>query len=197
MGLSLERIKEIVLSPSFDGAKALQEHRDKLIEKRTQLNLLIENVEKTLAAAEGRITMSTKDKFEGFKQKLVEDNEHKYGQEVRERYGDAAVNQSNQKLKNMTEEQYADIQNVEEEMFESLVDAMEEGDPASVLAQKAADLHRQWISFYWDTYSKEAHAGVTQMYVDDERFAAYYDKRHPGLAAFLRDAVHHYTGFKS
>ena len=193
LGLDLLSIKEIVTAPSFDGTKALQEHHNKLLEKREQLNLLIANVEKTIASTEGRIIMSNKEKFEGFKQKLVDDNEEKFGEEVRKKYGDRTVDQSNLQLKNMTEDQYADTQRIEEEMFESLVDAMEEGDPASVLAQKAADLHRQWLTFYWGNYSKEAHAGVAQMYVDDERFTAYYDKHQPGLAAFLRDAVHHYT----
>ncbi|MEK5252634.1 MerR family transcriptional regulator [Paenibacillus sp. FSL F4-0125] len=196
LGLSLERIKAIMTEPSFDGAKALREHHDKLLEKRHQLDLLIANVEQTLAHQEGRMTMSDAEKFEGFKQKLVDDNEKKYGQEIREKYGDSTVDQSNKKLKGMTEEQYAAIQQLEEEMFETLVQAMEHGDPASVLAQKSADLHRQWLSFYWDSYSKEAHAGVAQMYVDDERFTKYYDKRSPGLAAFLRDAVHVYTGTK-
>ena len=194
LGLSLERIKAIMTETSFDGAKALREHHDKLLEKRQQLDLLIANVEKTLAQKEGRITMSDTEKFEGFKQKLVDDNEKKYGQEIREKYGDDTINQSNQKLKGMTEEQYAAIQQLEEEMFETLLQAMEHGDPASVLAQKSADLHREWLSFYWNSYSKEAHAGVAQLYVDDERFTEYYDKRHPGLAAFLRDAVHVYTG---
>lgn len=58
LGLSLERIKAIMTEPSFDGAKALREHHDKLLEKRQQLDLLIANVEKTLAQKEGRITMS-------------------------------------------------------------------------------------------------------------------------------------------
>lgn len=194
LGLSLERIKAIMTEPSFDGAKALREHHDKPLEKRHQLDLLIANVEKTLAQKEGRNTMSDTEKFEGFKQKLVDDNEKKYGQEIREKYGDDTINQSNQKLKGMTEEQYAAIQQLEEEMFETLLQAMEHGDPASVLAQKSADLHREWLSFYWNSYSKEAHAGVAQLYVDDERFTEYYDKRRPGLAAFLRDAVHVYTG---
>lgn len=196
LGLSLERIKAIMNEPSFDGAKALREHHDKLLEKRHQLDLLIANVEQTLAHQEGRMTMSDAKKFEGFKQKLVDDNEKKYGQEIREKYGDDTINQSNQKLKEMTEEQYATIQQLEEEMFETLLQAMEHGDPASVLAQKSADLHREWLSFYWNSYSKEAHAGVAQMYVDDDRFTEYYDKRRPGLAAFLRDAVHVYTGTK-
>lgn len=196
LGLSLEQIKEILNSPAFDGAAALREHHVKLLEKRNQLDLLIANVEKTLAQKEGRITMSDSEKFEGFKQNLIEDNEKKYGQEIREKYGDNAVDQSNQMLKGMSEEQYEAVKQLEEEMFETLLQAMEDGDPASVLAQKSAELHREWLSFYWNSYSKEAHAGVAQMYVEDERFTEYYDKRRPGLAEFLRDAVHVYTGNK-
>ena len=70
------------------------------------------------------------------------------------------------------------------------------GYPASELAQKAADLHRQWLCYFWSEYSKEAHAGLAQMYVDDERFKAHYDEKQPGTAEFLRDAIHIYTGFK-
>ena len=40
---------------------------------------------------------------------------------------------------------------------------------------------------------KEAHAGVAQMYVCDERFKEYYDKHWDGLAEFLRDAIVEYT----
>jgi hypothetical protein len=32
------------------------------------------------------------------------------------------------------------------------------------------------------------------MYVDDPRFAAYYDQAQPGAAVFLRDAILVYTG---
>ena len=34
------------------------------------------------------------------------------------------------------------------------------------------------------------------MYVDDERFTAYYDKEKPGTAEFLRDAILIYTSVK-
>lgn len=197
LGLSLEQIKDIVTSPSFDGAHALREHREKLLQKREQLDQLIANVEKTLAQTEGRITMSDKEKFEGFKQKRIDDNERDYGQEARAKYGDKAIDRSNQKLKGMTEEEYAAIQKLETDMFQALAAGMEQNDPASEAAQKAADLHRQWLSSYWDAYTKEAHASIAQMYVDDERFTAYYDKHRPGLAKFLRDAVHLYTGAKA
>ena len=196
LGLSLESIKDIITAPSFDGKKALREHREKLLEKREQLDLLISNVEKTIALTEGRITMLDNEKFEGFKQKLVDDNEQKYGQEIREKYGEEAVNQSNHKLKGMTQEQYEQVTSLGVELNETLQAAFKTGDPAGELAQKAADLHRQWLSFYWDSYTKEAHVGITQMYVDDERFTAYYDEKQPGTAVFLRDAVLFYAGTK-
>lgn len=193
LGVSLETIKEIISSPLFDETSALKKHREKLIEKRKQLEMLIANVEKTIAAAEGRIYMTDKEKFEGFKQSMLDENEAKYGKEVREKYGTETVEKSNKKFKNMTQEEYQEITRLEKEVMVTLHTAYQTGDPSGLLAQKAADLHRQWLSFYWDGYTKEAHAGIAQMYVDDERFKAYYDKEQPGLAEFLRDAILKYT----
>lgn len=193
-GLKLEKIKEIVTDPCFDGVQALREHREQLLEKKLQLELLLLNIEKTIALSEGKITMTDQEKFEGFKQKLVEDNEKKYGNEVRKKYGNPAVDKANQKVKGMTKEQYDEAGKLETEIMEILAAAYQTGDPAGELARKAAELHRKWLSFYWDHYTKEAHAGLAQMYVDDERFKAYYDKKQPGLAAFLRDAIFVYTG---
>lgn len=196
LGVGLESIKDIVTAPSFDGAKALRDHREKLLEKKEQLELLIANVEKTIALTEGRIQMSDKEKFEGFKKKLIEDNEKKYGKEIREKYGKETVEKSNAKVMNMTQEQYDEVTALAEQVQTTLAEAFKTGNPAGELAQKAADLHKQWLTYYWSEYSKEAHTGVAQMYVDDERFTAYYDKDQPGTAEFLRDAVHIYTGMK-
>lgn len=194
LGVSLESIKDILTSPSFDSAAALRDHREKLLAKREQLDMLIVSVDKTIAQTEGRITMTNKEKFEGFKQKMIDDNEKKYGEEIREKYGNNTVEKSNKKLKNMTQEEYEAVTNLEMQLKSTLAEAFKNGDPAGDLAQKAADLHKQWLTFYWSDYSKEAHAGLAQMYVDDERFTAYYDKEKPGTAAFLRDAILIYTG---
>jgi len=193
LGLCLEDIKIIITKPSFNKTNALIEHRKKLLEKRAQLDLLILNIDKTIATSKGEISMADKEKFEGFKQKLIDDNEDQYGREAREKYGEDAVNKSNAKVKGMSKEQYEDITRLENEVMETLGAAFITGDPAGELAQKATELHKQWLTFYWDDYSKDAHAGIAQMYVDDERFKAYYDKKQPGTAEFLRDAVLVYT----
>ncbi|TEB07407.1 HTH-type transcriptional activator mta [Pelotomaculum schinkii] len=196
LGISLESIKKIVTAPSFNGVEALKEHRAQLLEKRKQLDLLIANVEKTMALTEGRMSMTDKEKFEGFKQKLIDDNEIKYGKEIRNKYGADTVNKSNAKLKNMTQEEYEEATRLANEVNVTLAEAFKTGDPAGAIAQKAADLHKQWLTYFWSEYSKEAHAGLAQMYMDDERFKAYYDEKQPGTAEFLRDAIHVYTGFK-
>ena len=94
---------------------------------------------------------------------------------------------------NLSEEDYQEFMRLEQEILSSLVEAMKTGDPTSEAAQKTVDLHRQWLSFTWPTYSKEAHRGLAEMYVADERFAAYYDKVQLGASQFLRDAIRVYT----
>jgi DNA-binding transcriptional MerR regulator len=189
LGVSLEEIRNILASKDFDGLSALESHLTALLARREQLNLLVANVEKTIKTMKGEMIMSDQEKFEGFLQKLVDHNERKYGEEARAKYGDEHVNRSNTKVLNMSKEQYIELEKLTADLNETLKVAFEQGDPASELAQKACELHKKWLCFYWDDYSKEAHKGVTQMYVDDPRFTAYYDKIVPGCAAFLRDAV--------
>ncbi len=195
--IDLESIQKIINAPSFDEVEALKEHRDKLLTKQKRLEGLIESVDRTLAAKEGSITMSDKEKFEAFKQNMIDENEAKYGEEIRAKYGNETIDKSNAKLKGMTKNQHEQGEKLGEEVLEVLNEAFATGDPAGDLAQKAADLHRQWLGFYWDSYSKEAHAGLAQMYVDDERFTAFYDKKQSGTAQFLRDAIYIYTGMKN
>lgn len=187
--LELTEIKDILNSTEFNKINALSEHKKKLYEKREQIDILIKNIEKTIAADEGGTIMSDNEKFEGFKQKLIDENEEKYGEEIRAKYGKETIEKSNQKVKNMTKEESEKISALAQDMSKTLIEAIKTGDPAGRLAQKAVQMHKEWLCFYWDTYTKEAHAALGQMYVEDERFKKYYDDIHPGCAEFLRDAI--------
>jgi DNA-binding transcriptional MerR regulator len=189
LGVELSEIGRILAEKDFDGLSALQSHLSALREKRARLERLIDNVQKSISAMKGETEMTDKEKFEGFKEKLISDNEQKYGQEIRRKYGVETVDRSNAKLKNMTKEQYGELEALTQELNNTLKAAFEQGDPGGELAQKACALHKKWLCFYWDHYSKEAHMGVAQMYVDDPRFTAYYDAIAPECAVFLRDAV--------
>jgi len=189
LGLPLEEINRVVSSDDFNRADALHAHLSALLAKRNQLDALIFNVEKTLASTKGEMTMSDKEKFEGFGEKLVKQNEALYGEEIREAYGDGVIDASKRQVKGMTKEQYDEVETLSETFNQTLKAAFEAGDPASELAQQACELHKQWLCYFWDSYTKEAHAGLAEMYVADERFTAYYDKVAVGSAPFLRDAL--------
>ncbi|MGB4660567.1 MAG: MerR family transcriptional regulator [Mobilitalea sp.] len=194
MGVNLEMIGDIITSEDFNETAALVEHLTKLLAQRQQIDLLIENVEKTIEDRKGRLKMNDKEKFNGFKKKLIEDNEKEYGKEARAKYGEEVVNESNQKMLNMSEEDYAEYEKLGQEVLSTLEAAFATKDPAGALGQKTAELHRKWLSYTWKSYSSEAHAGLAKMYTADERFKAYYDKDQPGKAEFLRDAILIYTG---
>jgi DNA-binding transcriptional MerR regulator len=193
LGIDLKSIKKIITNPKFDYISSLKEHLIKLEKNKDNLEILIKNVKNTILSKEGGAVMSDKEKFEGFKNKLVEENEEKYGKEIREKYGDDEVNSSNNKVKNMTKEDYDKVSSLSQEFNETLKLAFEQGDPTSELAMKACDLHKKWLMYFWNSYSKEAHKGLAQMYVDDERFKANYEKIAVGCTEFLRDAINYYV----
>lgn len=194
LGVGLNEIKDIIIDPTFDELQALNDHYQKLLEKRRQLDQLLETVNKTIQARSGGIMMDDKEKFEGFKQKLIDENESKYGKELREKYGDKIINASSKQFKHLTEQQYQDMVNLSYQILETLEEAMRTNDPSCELAQTLAKMHHQWLTYTWPTYSKEAHAGLAQMYVADERFTAYYDEKiKPGATEFLKDAILIYT----
>ncbi|MEL7570757.1 MAG: MerR family transcriptional regulator, partial [Eubacteriaceae bacterium] len=157
-GLELTEIKDILNNKEFNKINALSEHKKRLYEKREQIDILIKNIEKTIAASEGGTIMSDNEKFEGFKQKLINENEEKYGEEIRAKYGNDTIEKSNQKVKNMTKEESEKISALAQDMSKTLIEAIKTGDPAGQMAQKAVQMHKEWLCFYWDTYTKEAHA---------------------------------------
>ena len=193
LGMELKVIKEILSSPSFDVLEALYSHKEGLLKKRAQIDLLIQNVENTIDSKEGGKKMANKDKFNGFKKELIDKNEKKYGKEIREKYGDKTVDDSNKKLMNMDEEKFDEFKKLEGDIIEALKLAMDTGDPSGELAMKACELHKKWLGYTWNFYSKEAHRNLGEMYVCDERFKKYYDDNREGMAEFLRNALVEFT----
>ena len=187
--MELEDIKQIVLSADFDRETALYSHLEKLEKQKEKINRMIENVNKAIKALKGECIMSNKEKFEAFKKDIINKNEREYGAEIREKYGNDTVNATNKKILDMSAEQWSTLEELNELLNSTLKEAVAQGDPASETAQKACALHKEWLGYYWNFYSKEAHLGLCQMYTQDERFKEYYEKIAPGCADFLLEAM--------
>lgn len=192
MDLPLEEIKALLNQPGFDRLAALREHHQRLVAQQSRTLALIHTIQRTISAEERGIPMNDNEKFEGFRKAKIDTNEAQYGAEIREKYGDETINASNAKLGRMTKEQWAEMEEIGAEILRLLDQAFPAGEPASEAGQALAALHQQWLGYTWSSYSPEAHRGLADMYVQDDRFAAYYDRGTPGKAHYVRDAIHAY-----
>ena len=135
--------------------------------------------------------MANNDAFQKLKTDLIAQNESTYGKEVRKRFGDKAMDDSNRKLAGLTEEQWQHQQQLAEHILAELKILTPQNEPASPRAQALCDLHRQWLQVFWadGSYSPQAHLALAEGYIAHQRFAAYYDQAAPGATQFLRDAL--------
>ncbi|MBQ3339544.1 MAG: MerR family transcriptional regulator [Atopobiaceae bacterium] len=191
-GVELADIGRILDSPAFDARTALRAHLAELKRKRAELDALITTVEQTLDHLEKGTAMADEQRFEGLKARTVEENERVHGAEVRGRWGDGVADAANDKLLAMDEEAWNDMEALTESVLEQLRTAMATCDPMGAEAEKLVRMHARWLEMHWPegTYTPEAHRGMGQMYVADERFRAYYDGPcGEGAAQFLCDAI--------
>ncbi|ARF17818.1 MerR family transcriptional regulator [Sporosarcina ureae] len=178
LGFPLKKIKEIIDSPSFNQQEALEMQHKMLLEQKKRLDQMIGTIEKTIQHAKGEIQMTNQEKFEGF-----DFSHNPYEQEAREKWGDQAVDEANEKAKNMT----AFDQEKFNEVFRNLA-AIRHLSPDSKEVQEKI---REWYHFLnkMGNYSLEAFKGLGQMYVDDERFTQNIDQFGEGLAQFMCTAM--------
>lgn len=194
LGFELSEIRKVLNDPGYDRHLALQSHLSALRERRARLDNLILTVTKTIETMRGGLEMSDQEKFEGFKHDALAHNEARYGAELRQKYGEKTIEESNRLFSGMTQEQYSRMTALETEIKTRLEAAVSAGEmPDAAEGRAIAALHREWLSFTWPAYTSAAHRGLAEMYIADSRFTAYYDKNCPGCAVFLRGAIFAYT----
>ena len=191
---SLRQIKQILSDDSFDIVKSLTMQKEQLLKKQKQLEQIVCLIDKTIESKNGEFVMTNEEKFNAFKQNVIDQNEENYGEEIRQQFGEETVLATYGKLKEMTEEQYEAVSQLELQLFERLKEGLEVRSPSEDLMLEIAELHKRWLSFYWVKYSESAHAGLAHMYLMDERFTQYYDRQvMPGATKLLVDCIHLYT----
>lgn len=189
-GFDLQTIKEIIYSKDFDISSALEEHLLSLEEEKKKIDIMINSVKLSIKSLKGEYNMTDKEKFESFKKNLVDENEKNYGKEIREKYGNDSVDESNKMMLNMSEEDYKMFKELEENILTLVEKCVKENlDLDSKEAIELANLHQKWIKMTWNKYSVEAHKSLAMMYTMDERFKEYYDRNIKGCADYLSMAI--------
>ncbi len=187
-GFSLAQIKELLSSPNFDREKAFDLQKKYLLHEKRRIEMMLETLEKSVQNMKGRMTMSIKDKFHGF-----DFTNNPYEDEARRLWGDKAVEQSNARIKSLSQNEQEAIAKGMDALFTDLAKIRKEA-PDSATAQAAmAKMYSHFNLNFGFRYSLEAFAGVGQMYVTDERFTENVDKYGDGLAKFLSEAMKIYA----
>jgi DNA-binding transcriptional MerR regulator len=191
IGFSLEEIREIMDRPDFDRGRALRAHKELLTEKKRRLEEIIWTVDRTLSSMEGGCGMAKKEMFEAFDMTEIEKHQAEYAEEVRRTYDPAAVAECDRKTARYSKDDWQAIMAKSSGIYQRIAAAMERG-PADAEVQAVVAEWREHITKNFYHCTPEIFRGLGDLYVDDHRFTENIDKIGPGLAAFLREAMHIY-----
>lgn len=165
-------------------ATALADQR-KLIElKKKRLTALVKTIDKTIEKITEEKNMEDKDLYGSF----TKEEGDQYAEEAKQRWGHTdAYKQSAERVKKMSKEDFAKIGAEGEVLMQEIVANREKGITSDEIQGCIARHYNALRHFYEPNITM--YRGLATMYVDDARFAAYYDKYVPGLAVFMRDAM--------
>lgn len=182
---SLAQIMTIMKSKNFSSQEALKDQHQLLKIKRERIDKLIATIDVRLKG--GEKDMDDTQLFGSFDQKQMDE----YKEEAKKRWGNTeAWRQSQERTKHWTKEDYKKIAEEGNTFTAELAKLMSRGAEDEDV-QKMIAKHYQGIQTFYDC-SLEMYRGLGQLYVDDPRFTAFYEKFAPGMATFMQQAIAHY-----
>jgi len=185
-------IKKILASAKFDMQKALRDHRRLIELKKKRMDELLKTIDNTIKKINKEKNMDDKDLYTGFSKEQAE----AYSKEAKERWGNTeAYKQSAGKYEKLTSDQKKQMKEAGERLMMEIVAAMPTG-PKSPETQALIAKHYDALRFFYEP-NLELYRNLGTMYVDDKRFAAYYERFDPKLPEFMRDAMYEYCDKQS
>jgi MerR family transcriptional regulator, thiopeptide resistance regulator len=148
---------------------------------------LLATVDKTIRNFKGERQMKIKDYYQGFSETEIE----KMRSEVKEKYGENALNESEAKVTKLSKAEFARVQAEGETIWKTVAGLMAKG-PESREVQAQIDKWRLWLANFYD-YSDEMLLGLGRMYSADERFAANFRKYDKDMPQFATKAIEFYV----
>jgi len=136
---------------------------------------------------EGERKMDIEDLYGSFTREQIEE----YRQEVREKWGEEALRQSDERIMSWTPEDYAWIEQESREIITGIV-ARINREPHDAEVQELMQRYYDYMNRFFDC-SIEIFRALGHGYVEDERFAAYFRQFHEDMPAFMRDAMAAYS----
>lgn len=185
LDMPLKDITAIMNARHHDERHILRDQKKLLQLRAERLQNLIQTIDKTIKHMDNDTPMNDAALYAHF------DDEHiqTYAAEAKKRWGGTpAHTQSMDRLRRMTNEDIAAVKKETQDIANVFAEHMHL--PADdKIVQSLVDRHHASIEVWYDC-TPVMYRDLADMYVQDERFASFYNKTAPGLATFIKDAIH-------
>ena len=187
LDMPLEDIRKIMGRRDFDVLSALESHKQALKNQMERTKRLLKTVDNTIEHLKGKTKMSEQKLFEGFS----EEEQEKLAQEAEQKYDPETVRESNRKWKSYSKEKKESILAEGNAIYADLAAAMSKGAKSKEVQAVIARWHSH-MQYFWSPNDDQL-LGLADLYNDDPRFRANYEKVAPNLSEFMREAVKVYV----
>jgi MerR family transcriptional regulator, thiopeptide resistance regulator len=186
LDFSLDEIKIILSRPDFNVLEALQSQKGLLSKRAERINELLDTVNRTIRKLKGETSMDIKEYYQGFSEEKIE----KYREEVRRRWGENALRDSEERINKMGKDSFTTLQAEGGRIFQAISDNISSGYDSKFIQEQIVRW-RQWLENFYH-YSDEAVLGLGREYSQNPEFAKFFAKYHKDLAGFLTKAIEYY-----
>jgi MerR family transcriptional regulator, thiopeptide resistance regulator len=188
LGFPLDEIAAILDDPHADRLTHLRRQHDLLVGREGRLRDMLAAVRRAMEAEQMGISLTPEERFEVF----GEHDPAQYAEEVTERWGETeAYRESQRRTRSYSKADWARIKAAGDDLDRRSAEAVRRGvAPNSPEAMDLAEEHRQNIVRWFYDCPYPMHRGLGDMYLADERFTQRYEQIAPGLAEFMRAAIH-------
>ncbi len=191
LDFSLEDIARIIDSPGFDPVDALEAHKEELKKRVARLHLLLDTIDKTIKKLKGeKIEMADEELYGGLSKEQAE----AYAEEARQRWDPKLVNETNARVKKWTKEKWAKVNEELDDILKQLALLM--GTPVGDRkVQALVARHHAYMNNFFEV-KPGMYRNFAQLYTEDQRFRAYFEKYRAGLAEYLAEGIVFYCDSK-
>jgi MerR family transcriptional regulator, thiopeptide resistance regulator len=187
LGFALEEIALLLRQP--EGVEQhLWRQRAAVTQRLDELRDLVTAIDQALEKERSGMRLTRQEQKELFGDGYSDE----YAAEAEQRWGDSdAWKQSRQRTSRYSMEDWVEVKAEMEAVAAAFVTAKQAGlPPDSPVAMDAAEAHRRHIGARFYDLDHDVHRGLGDLYLDDPRFTKVYDDQEPGLAQYVRDAIH-------
>ncbi|HEX3811706.1 MAG TPA: MerR family transcriptional regulator [Mycobacteriales bacterium] len=186
LGLPLEAIRELLDAPATDATGPLREQRTQLVERISQLQGMVDAVDRMIEATSAGILLSAEEQVAIF----GTDWQPSWAADAHDRWGDTAQwTQYAERSADRTADDWQQIAADVTALDNDLAAGKRAGvSPGSAEGNTLAERHRATIGAYFDC-THSMHVCLGRKYVTDPGFAAHYNGIEPGLNTWLRDII--------